>query len=495
MGADQSNSGRPGSEEYVGTVWQQNANDADLLARPLGHPADLLGKVMTTAESAAIGANAQAKTTAWANAQAGRLEHGLETQSVPHFGGQNYASRSTTELHQMVNTNMDPAMIGEAGSVWNAMGNTYSAIAQSLGTATSSSESGWTGAAGDATRQFLSGMASFADVAGQGAQLAGNRLWMQSEAAQTAKNSMPTPVEPPNAADVQRVLLQSGLNPAAGAAQLNQQFQAAQQAHVQAVQAVQTFDTSLANVGDAMPAFRQPPTFQQPAATATSSTGATGIGGLSRTASDLPATTVGNAGTNAGAAVARPSPSSQPGQPSPTNQWLPPAAPNQPAPTTTTSSAFVPPSPMSPAPVASIGLPGPDSSGGYPPLSGVLGEPVFGGGAPAFGQPGAGTTGGLGGGRFASGGEPGARVPSAGEPGSGSRSGVGGAGVAEEAAAIEHGAVSKGGTGIPGLAGMGGHGGKKDEEKEHRPAAYLKNPDPNETFGTDQKTVPPTIGE
>jgi hypothetical protein len=40
-----------------------------------------------------------------------------------------------------------------------------------------------------------------------------------------------------------------------------------------------------------------------------------------------------------------------------------------------------------------------------------------------------------------------------------------------------------------------GRKGKGGEDKEHKTAPYLKNPDPDETFGTDEKTAPPVLGE
>lgn len=36
--------------------------------------------------------------------------------------------------------------------------------------------------------------------------------------------------------------------------------------------------------------------------------------------------------------------------------------------------------------------------------------------------------------------------------------------------------------------------GKREEDYEHETAAYLENPDPDETFGDDRPTPPPVIG-
>jgi hypothetical protein len=44
--------------------------------------------------------------------------------------------------------------------------------------------------------------------------------------------------------------------------------------------------------------------------------------------------------------------------------------------------------------------------------------------------------------------------------------------------------------------GSGGGRGKGGEDEEHQRAAYLKNADPEATFGgTDEKPTPPVIGE
>ncbi|HEY3606832.1 MAG TPA: hypothetical protein VGL06_04995, partial [Pseudonocardiaceae bacterium] len=41
---------------------------------------------------------------------------------------------------------------------------------------------------------------------------------------------------------------------------------------------------------------------------------------------------------------------------------------------------------------------------------------------------------------------------------------------------------------------VGGRGGRRDADKERKRPSYLENPDPDETFGTDQIVAPPVIG-
>lgn len=47
------------------------------------------------------------------------------------------------------------------------------------------------------------------------------------------------------------------------------------------------------------------------------------------------------------------------------------------------------------------------------------------------------------------------------------------------------------------MGGMGGHGGRGqgEEDGEHDRPSFLVEPDPHDTFGTDQVTAPPVIGE
>jgi hypothetical protein len=79
--------------------------------------------------------------------------------------------------------------------------------------------------------------------------------------------------------------------------------------------------------------------------------------------------------------------------------------------------------------------------------------------------------------------------------------GPGGAG----AAAAAEGAPARGGIGAPGAAGgrgaggMGGMGGGRGQnnadDADHERPSFLVEPDPHDTFGTDQVTAPPVIGE
>ncbi|HEX4703161.1 MAG TPA: hypothetical protein VH352_13605 [Pseudonocardiaceae bacterium] len=425
---------------------------------------------------AVINAGAQAQMTAWAQAQAARLESGLRTQSAPGFGGQNYPSYSTTDLYRMVTTNNDPGAVGESGAAWNNMGNAYAVVAKSLGKAVSASESGWTGTAGDAARTFLASMAKWADDTARGAQLAANRQGMQSDAAQRAKNSMPSPMEAPTAAQVRQTMLLATSNPAAGAAQLDQQFQAAQQAHDEAVRVVETYDANLAAVGDTMPAFNPPPAFNP--STSTANVG--GASGTTRAGIGPHSQPVGH---GAGSASSPTAPKSQAGQPGQASQSGQPVHTNQPdqagTQDLTTMSASAPAArtgadPTAP-PAASFSQPGPGTTDANPLLTSPV-PPYL--GAPAVGGRAVGAV----------------RVPG-GSPGESGGSGArgGAAADAKEVGVMERATPGAGETGgAPAIAA--GRGGKGSGDKERKRPSYLANPDPAETFGTDELVAPPVIG-
>ncbi|MFF5986180.1 hypothetical protein [Prauserella flavalba] len=79
-------------------------------------------------------------------------------------------------------------------------------------------------------------------------------------------------------------------------------------------------------------------------------------------------------------------------------------------------------------------------------------------------------------------------------PGRGTGAGIPGETAARCGTAPGTGANARGATGMPMGAVGGGRG--KEEDKERTPPAYLRNPDPDETFaGPVEKTTPPVLGE
>lgn len=168
----------------------------------------------------------------------------------------------------------------------------------------------------------------------------------------------------------------------------------------------------------------------------------------------------------------------------------------------TTPSGHVPP------PAPPVGVPGGGTGapvGGVPqggPGSGYLGSVIgpLGGsdvGAGSGGRGGSGAGAGLGaGGRGPGSGSPGAGGPGAGGPGVGGRPGVGPVGepiAGQSAGARSGGVAGRGGPGGMPLGAVPGKG-QGGEDEEHERPSFLREPDPEGVFGTDEITAPPVIG-
>jgi hypothetical protein len=162
--------------------------------------------------------------------------------------------------------------------------------------------------------------------------------------------------------------------------------------------------------------------------------------------------------------------------------------------TPTTPSTNRPPVGLPPRTTLPTGQNPGQGGGNNPALPGMLPPTGFG---PGGGGPGGVPRGGGFGPRGSGGFGPGGGSGSTGGPGSG-RGGFGpGAG---GAAAAAEGAAARGAAGSRGMGGMGGlHGGGKrgegEEDTEHERPTFLVEPDPHDTFGTDEVTAPPVIGE
>ncbi|HEX3783073.1 MAG TPA: hypothetical protein VHX38_25685 [Pseudonocardiaceae bacterium] len=494
MGGDNPSNATPNSAAAPSTPGQvqsviQIANENNAAAQ---QQIGFVDQILQVPQAVELEVAAAQKTAAYTQHQFQQLSGDVQTQSAPSFSGHNYASYTATQLKQMVTTNMDPVTAGDASTAWTSIGNSYVQVSQSLSQAVGNSEYGWQGSTGDATRDFMTGIAKWAGTAGQGAQLAGNRLAVQSEAATTAKNSVPTnPTEPPTGSDVASTMLDNFFNPAAGAAKLNAQFTQAASDHTEAVQAAQTYDSALASSGEKFPAFNTPPTFNPNAGsgTVTPTGGGSGVSGLNR------AGNVSRGGGGSGGVVR----SAPRGGGAPSGGQAPPNL-TTPSSSSSTSTAGFQPGGTTSLPNTNPGqLPGgPGGSGGqnglgWNPDSNI--DPTFSGTLLGAGG-GAGAIGGSGGfGSGPAGLSSGTGSVSAGAGGSGARSGIGSGAAGEEAEGGLGGAKSASEPSEGGMAPRGGGKGKGGEDAEHKRADYLLNSDPYATFGTDERVAPPVIGE
>lgn len=449
--------------------------------------------------TSAIQAKALSDVNAKASQADAQLMSGLATQQAPDTAGVNYQRFSHEQLHSMVNNSIDPAGLFDMGDSWTKVGNGYADTANTIVSTVGASESSWQGTAGDAARSALTQTSSWLGTAGQGAQAAGNHLYIQSQAASNAKHSVPPPTNfnLDNAINKLRFGDVSAFQQAVA-----QQAQAAEDQRQQAIQAVQSYDTTLGHTSGAMPAFTPPPRFT-PSTSPTASPipggsahgGMPGHGGYS-----VPhvsgGSVVGSAGV--GSAGVGAFPGAAPGL----TPIGPPGVPS----VTTTAGYTGPISQGLDSTGNPVAWPGQNPAGAGIPIGGGgtgNGGSWAGTGALGGASGGLGGVGGLGGagGRRGSGGLGGSGGFGG---GAGAGAGAGGAargrsGVGQGAGALgaqEAGAASRpGANGMSGVSGAG-RGGKREEDKEHKSAAYLRENNPENVF-TDgmPMTAPPTIGE
>lgn len=108
---------------------------------------------------------------------------------------QNWASRSHRELYEAVHNNNDPGQTGEIGSEWGQFGTELTESARLINERVAVSEAGWTGAAADAARLAIKGLADWVTHTAETAVEVGKRVQDQSQIMENARASMPEPVE------------------------------------------------------------------------------------------------------------------------------------------------------------------------------------------------------------------------------------------------------------------------------------------------------------
>ncbi|WP_143466931.1 hypothetical protein [Lentzea kentuckyensis] len=471
---------RYGVQRHAEVQTGQEVQDR-VMAEVQGQYGPFLGMVMQLVE-------APGRVDDMLDAQAAQLKGQVLTRSAPAGPDTHYIGIPHQQLHDSVNNGVDPGAIGEIGDIWTQIGNELATFNDDVASAIGSSESDWTGQAGDGARKALAGMGNRAGETGTAAQLAGTLFTQQSRALSDAKNNVPPPPAQPYDAAASRERLMSITDPiqfVQQAAADKAAFQQQQADHEQAARAVETYDRTVAQTAAAQPAFApeppappkdpvdpgRPPIAPNP--------GFTGQG-------NTPPLQVGNDTTN--------------------TAWT--APPTQSTSTTNTSGLN-----------NNLGGNGPNlgNQGGNNQAGGNnnfnLGGPVPGpnsGGKSTQTGPG-GRTGGGPGGRGASGGSGmgSGRMPGAtglGNPnavkgfGPGGSAGVmaGNEGTAARGGAASAGAAGRGGAGGGAMGGMGAGAakGQGGEDVERNTPSYLINEDNgNEIVGDLGLVTPPVIGE
>ncbi|NUT54331.1 MAG: hypothetical protein HOV94_44640, partial [Saccharothrix sp.] len=190
-----------------------------------------------------------------------QLEQVVENYRPPLTpAGSHYLGYDHKALKSMVTENMAPSTANEQGEAWTKIGNTLAELQTNLTSATAASKGAWQGAAAESAQGYFTNVATWSGNAAQGAQLTGNKLYTQSQAAETAKNAMPEPVEF-STADAYKMFFAEP-NPFKWAEtidQIEQKFEEKQQAHERAAEVMTTMSTSFQESGSTMPAFSPPP--------------------------------------------------------------------------------------------------------------------------------------------------------------------------------------------------------------------------------------------
>jgi hypothetical protein len=381
----------------------------------------------------------------------------------------NWESMTSTQLHAAATQNNSPSTADNLGRAFNEGGNRLADAANRLLTAVSKLDQAWSGKAADAARGALAPLAASAGQAGMTAQMMGAQMARQTAAAEDVRK-LPPPEEFDYQTELQAAL--ANPNPVAGMNDMKAKKDKADAVKREQVSYLNAYTQTMSAVDSQTPSFIE----QKQSITS-------GDGSKSHIT---------------GGSVNYVGPPGAAGRPNPHQGTSPgPSAPHTGA-----------------SPGAGFGPPGSDGTDdqNWTPLPGVGGGPFTTGtsgyqppqlnppnfpagqpvGGPHPGAPSAGSGGfGPGFGNFGPGG-PGSGPGSAGR---GPGAGMPGAGVPGEGAAARGGVGARGGAGMGGGMGAGRGGGKKEEDTEHDRASYLVEADPDSTFGTNEVTAPPVIGQ
>jgi hypothetical protein len=383
----------------------------------------------------------------------------------------NWESFDSEQLYTFATENNSPYTADDLGRAFNDGGNGLAEAANGLFEAVSRLDGAWTGVAADSAKSALKPLAKAAGTAGQTAQLMGVRMSQQSVAASEVAK-----LPPPKTFDQQQSLdamLAGG--PEAMQQDLKAQKDAAEAVKKEQISYLNAYTKSMSAVDAQTPSFVPPP-----------ETGGGGGGNNNNISGER--VNVGPVGNNTawnpnGSTSAGPSQQytgahgpggNHPGFGDPNGDGQTDQSSYTPLPGFNTGSSQFTPQTAPPGPSTF----GPGGGGGLPSSGNVpgAGSGGFGGGFGSFGNQGGAGASGPGAGSGAGSGNPAGR----GMPGGGM--GPGGAG-------------RPGAGGPPGGMGGAGRKGEGEEDKEHGRPSYLVEGDPESTFGSDELTAPPVIGD
>lgn len=172
----------------------------------------------------------------------------------------NWAAVPHEELYASVHTNNNPSEAYSLAREWTQLGNTMAENSRVMDETIRSTESGWTGPAAEVARQATLKLATWGGDAAQTSQYMGTRIADQGLAAETAKASMPEPVN----FDYEQMLRQGfATGGLAGLTQAVTDVQVAsakaRTAHAQAAQVMSNMEAQSRSVDETTPRFVRPP--------------------------------------------------------------------------------------------------------------------------------------------------------------------------------------------------------------------------------------------
>ncbi|HJQ45721.1 MAG TPA: hypothetical protein VJ870_05270 [Amycolatopsis sp.] len=440
-------------------------------------------------------AKAQAAASQGRAQQSQQLSQGVDFRSGLPASDTDYQGIDHAALKEMVQT-VDPAQVTAVSSSWTDIANAMATFGQQLQHAATKSGATWKGDAAESAYHFVSGLGKWSDDSGKAAQLASDQIYNQSSAAETAKNSMPDPIPFSWSDEVKSWASSNPFNLVDNIKQSAQKAQQSQDAHDQAAQVMSTYDGNLHTAVAQAPAFSSPPTFGSPAAVSTGQVPGS-IGSVGSGVGSVGGSVGGPAGSGEHSGSVGGSSGSVSGSlagltGAPSSSLAAGAKTGGGYNSGTSAQSYQSPNSNFNSSAPGNSYNNLSALGGMPmgPMGGGLG----GGGDDAYSSKlGRGAGGGFGPGGSGSAAGSGSATGSGAQTGAGAR--AGGAGAAESAAAGGRGAA--GSSGRSGMSGMGGHGGKGEggEDEEHQRPSWLIEPDPDDIFGTSERTAPPVIGE
>ncbi|MGH3518512.1 MAG: hypothetical protein ACRDQ7_14060, partial [Haloechinothrix sp.] len=274
-------SGEQEAREYEGDVAERTFQESQANApdMPLG-----LGNVVGTVRAVVDSHHAESE---YRGEQGRSLARGQEFRGEQPHPDADYQGHSHEQLYDMVHVEMNPDDLDERGRAANAFGNWVQEVADETQRALRLDSAAWQGEAAEAAGSFMADSAAWLDNAGQSSYLISNQYSTQTEAAGTAKNSMPEPTGFSQEAEMAKVRQQAGSGNLIGAvstyAAISEKQAEAQARHEEAARVMHTMDGNYAQSAGQQPAFSAPPTLGggEGATFASSSAGGAYAGGPS----------------------------------------------------------------------------------------------------------------------------------------------------------------------------------------------------------------------